>query len=176
MDSREITIMQVLGKLCRSAYPTRSKILPILALWALENTTEYGITEHAPRPYAIVALMLSGVLQNCDAGSCDANHALKLIQELTTYALKLLPASFVAPLFPSGPSRCEVGAQAICQSVQCWSSVRRYLQCHLVYHLLPSFFFPFKQVSGLLGRRYSYLRQANGRSQTLMPFKNATWQ
>lgn len=80
-DPRELCIMKILDKLCRCAYLGRSDILPLVALRILERTIASGITECSPPSYAIVALMMTGVVVDIDAGRRYAEYALRMVEK-----------------------------------------------------------------------------------------------
>lgn len=80
-DPREQLILKLLAKLYRLVYFGRNNLLPLIALKTLEITTKIGITEFAPRCYALVGVLFSGVMFDLHTGTKYAEYALKLSEK-----------------------------------------------------------------------------------------------
>lgn len=96
-DTQKVEGMKLLDKLTTLCYLGNNPAMPLIICRSLRWTMRYGLSEFSPPAFALMGLILNGVLFDFTAGAVYAKHSILLIEKLkskSTEARTLFVANY----------------------------------------------------------------------------------
>jgi predicted ATPase len=83
-DEKRIELMRFLDKLATCCYMLKDDRMPLVVFRSLNWTFKYGTCDFSPPAFATTGMMLTGILDDIQAGSLYGRHALTLLSNSGT--------------------------------------------------------------------------------------------